>query len=168
MTPWEKLALWLCIGVPVALLMETWSRVLHGRVWHGPLWSLHRSHHTPQPGRFEVNDVLSVSHAPPALAAILYGCVGPEGPVRELLFGAGLGMTAFGLAYITIHDGLIHGRFPVQRLLRFRYFRRIRAAHLVHHERDAVPYGLFRGPAELRAARGKQRVAGAQLAPPAG
>lgn len=158
----SKLALWLAAGLPVALAMETWSRVLHGRVWHGPLYGIHASHHPPAGaprGRFEANDALSVTHAPIAIAAILYGCVGPFGALREALFGLGLGMTLFGLAYIVVHDGLIHGRLPVGFLMRWRFFRRVRAAHEVHHERGAEPYGLFRGPAELKALRDRRASA---------
>ena len=148
-----KVALWLAAGLPVALAMESWSRVLHRRVWHRRLWRLHASHHDTRTGRFEINDVLSVTHAPIAMAGILYGCLGPVGPVRELAFGAGLGMTLFGVAYVLVHDGLVHGRLPARFLMRWRFFRRVRAAHEVHHRHGGAPYGLFRGPAELKAAR---------------
>lgn len=148
-----KLAVWLATGIPVAMAMEAWSRVLHGRLWHRSLWPVHASHHEKRKGRFEVNDLLSATHAPLAIAGILYGCLGPTGVLREVAFGIGLGMTAFGFAYMVVHDGLVHGRLPVRFLMRWRYFRRIRAAHEVHHRHGGVPYGLFRGPAELKAAR---------------
>jgi len=150
-----KLSIWLAAGVPTAVAMEYWSRLLHGQVWHRWLWVMHASHHRPHaPGqRYEVNDLLSFTHAPIAIAAILYGCLGPVGPLREALFGFGLGMTLFGLSYIVVHDGLVHGRLPAAFLLRFRFFRRVRAAHEVHHRHGGVPYGLFRGPEELKAAR---------------
>jgi beta-carotene 3-hydroxylase len=150
-----KILLWLAAGLPTAVAMEYWSRLLHGQIWHRWLWFMHASHHTPHaPGqRYEVNDLLSFTHAPIAIAAILYGCLGPVGPARELLFGFGLGMTLFGLSYIVVHDGLVHGRLPAAWLLRFRFFRRVRAAHEVHHRHGGVPYGLFRGPEELKAAR---------------
>ena len=146
----SKLGIWLAVGVPIALGMELWSRALHRRLWHGALWSLHASHHAPRSGRVERNDALSVSHAPLAIAALLYGCMGGAGWGREVSFGAGLGMTIFGMAYVVLHDGLVHGRLPVRFLLRWRYFRRVRAAHLVHHARGGEPFGLFAGPRELR------------------
>ena len=31
-------------------------------------------------------------------------------------FGAGLGITLFGIMYMFIHDGMVHRRFPVSRL----------------------------------------------------
>lgn len=163
----SKVLVWLAVGLPVAALMEPWAAMLHGRVWHGLLWRVHGSHHRPRRGRMEANDALSILHAPIAIALILYGCQGPAGLGREAAFGAGLGMTLFGLAYILVHDGLVHGRLPVAGLTRLRFFDRVRRAHLAHHRRDhAGPYGLFLGPAELarevaarRATRAPQRSA---------
>jgi beta-carotene 3-hydroxylase len=159
----QKVLVWLLVGLPVAAMMEPWSAFVHGRVWHGPLWGWHRSHHEPRVGRFEKNDVFAVLHAPPAIAMILYGCLGAPGLLREVLFAVGLGMTAFGLSYSVVHDGLIHGRLPVAFLGRSRFFRRIVAAHEVHHVRGEEPYGLFLGPAELRrraAKRGSEARSG--------
>ena len=144
-----KLAIWIGVGAAVAGLMEPWAAFLHRKVWHGALWRIHRSHHRRRLGRFEANDVFSVLHAPPAIALILYGCLGPVGVLREVAFAVGLGMTAFGLAYVVVHDGLVHGRLKVAALAQVPSLARIRAAHLVHHRRAGAPYGLFRGPAEL-------------------
>jgi beta-carotene 3-hydroxylase len=145
-----KVAVWLAVGLPAACAMEPWAALLHGRAWHGPLWPVHRSHHAPRRGRFERNDALSATHAPVAMALVLYGCLGAPGLAREAAFGAGLGMTLFGLAYVLVHDGLVHGRLPVSWLLRFRYLRRVRGAHLVHHRTGGAPFGLFLGPWTLR------------------
>ena len=38
--------------------------------------------------------VFAVLHVPPAIALILWGCLGPPGLLREAAFGLGLGMTA--------------------------------------------------------------------------
>lgn len=162
-----KVLVWLSVGLPVACAMEPWAAFLHGRVWHGLLWRIHGSHHAPRAGRFELNDALSIFHAPIAMALILWGCVGPVGLLREAAFGAGLGMTLFGAAYVIVHDGLVHGRLPVRGLRRVRWLDRIRRAHLAHHLREHVgPYGLFLGPAELfrevaarRSVRAPQRSA---------
>lgn len=148
---WLKVVLWLIVGVPVAFAMEYWARLLHGRLWHGVLWRFHESHHVDRPGYFELNDVFAVFHALAAIPLMLYGCVGPEGWFREVLFGLSLGMTAFGASYAVVHDGLVHGRLPVGFLRRSAWIRRIEAAHKVHHRDGAAPYGLFRGPAEVKA-----------------
>lgn len=157
MPPWM---LWLPVALATAAFMELWSRLLHGRVWHRSLWRVHRSHHRRRKGSFEANDALSVLHAPLAVALILFGCVGPAGLLRELAYGVGIGMTAFGLAYLVVHDGLVHGRLPVSFLLRFPFFARVRDAHLVHHRKGREPFGLFLGPRELERAR-RSRSGGA-------
>jgi beta-carotene 3-hydroxylase len=144
-----KVLVWLAVGVPTVLFMEFWSAVLHGRVWHKALWVLHESHHAPK-GKWERNDVLSITHAPIAIALILYGCLATPGVGREVAYGIGVGMTVFGMAYIVVHDGLVHGRIPVEFLKKFRYLRNVRNAHLVHHRSGAAPYGLFSGPWVVR------------------
>ncbi len=156
-------ALWVPVALVVAVLMDLWAALLHGKVWHSWLWPLHRSHHEPRaPGqRFEANDALSVLHAPIAVALILYGCRAAEGPLRELSFGVGLGMSLFGVAYVVVHDGLVHGRLPVRFLLRSRYMRGVAKAHRVHHlpNTDGAPFGLFFGVSELaRATRARRKV----------
>lgn len=145
------------VAVAVAALMEFWAALLHGRFWHGPLWFGHRSHHAPRTGPFEFNDVFAVLHAAIAMALIIGGLEGLQGPAQRLAVAVGVGMSLFGVAYFTVHDGLIHGRLPVAFLARSAWLRRVRNAHRVHHAQDAAPYGLFLGPWELKRARARQR-----------
>ena len=102
-------------------------------------------------GRFEANDALSALHAPIAIALVLFGCAGPAGAAREIAFGAGAGMTPFGLAYLVVHDGLVHERLPVPWLARVPYLRAVARAHRVHHAGalGGPPFGLFLGPIEI-------------------
>lgn len=156
----QRALVWLPVALVTAMAMDRWAALLHRRMWHGPLWSVHRSHHAPRDGRFERNDALSVLHAPIAVAFILYGCLASPAATREGLFGVGIGMTAFGVAYVVVHDGLVHERLPVRFLLRLRYLRAVVAAHRRHHAAASAgpPYGLFFGPSELRrAARLRRR-----------
>ncbi|CAM6097518.1 unnamed protein product [Calypogeia fissa] len=57
----------------------------------------------------------------------------------------------FGIAYMFVHDGLVHRRFPVGPIAGVPYFQKVAAAHQLHHADlfDGVPYGLFLGPKEL-------------------
>lgn len=146
------------VAAIVAPLMELWARFLHGRIWHGVLLPIHESHHRDRKGRFEANDVLSVTHAPIAAALVVIGCM-MHGLAGAALRGAGIGMTLFGIAYVVVHDGLVHGRLPVQGLARFRFFRRVRGAHRVHHRTGGAPYGLFAGPSELSRAKRHDDIA---------
>lgn len=145
---------WVPVAIAVAIAMDFWAALLHRAMWHGPLWGVHRSHHGARRGRLEQNDALSVLHAPVAIAFVVFGCAGPAGPMREAVFGAGLGMTAFGAAYLIVHDGLVHARLPVRFLLRIPYLRAVAAAHRRHHAGalGGPPYGLFSGPAEVHEA----------------
>jgi beta-carotene 3-hydroxylase len=44
----------------------------------------------------------------------------------------GLGITVFGIAYMFVHDGLVHKRFPVGPIADVPYFRKVAAAHKVN------------------------------------
>ena len=139
------------VALIVAAAMEPWARFLHGRVWHHSLWRIHRSHHGRGPrvwGRFELNDALSAAHAPLAAGLVMLGC-NLHGLAAAIAIGTGAGMTAFGLAYLVVHDGFVHGRLPVRFLARLPWLQRVRVAHAVHHARGAAPYGFFLGPREL-------------------
>nr|CAB3488012.1 unnamed protein product [Digitaria exilis] len=108
------------------------------------------SHHRPREGPFELNDVFAIVNAVPAICLLAYGFFN-RGFVPGLCFGAGLGITLFGMAYMFVHDGLVHRRFPVGPIANVPYFRRVAAAHKIHHmdKFEGVPYGLFLGPKEL-------------------
>ncbi len=156
----------LVVGIGVALatvaLLEPWSRFVHGAVWHGWMWSIHRTHH-PSEGRpqqgLEANDGFSLAHAVGAIVAFVVGWSYLEGIALGVVVGVAAGFTLYGTAYFVIHDGLAHGRLPVKFLDRFRALRRIRAAHDVHHKTGGPPFGLFAGPAELKRADRRRRAA---------
>jgi beta-carotene 3-hydroxylase len=146
---WSQPLFWL-LAAAVAVLMELWAMFLHGQLWHGVLWFGHRSHHTPKAGWWEWNDAFAVGHALIAMGLIIGGLELLHGPVQLVAVAIGMGMSAFGMAYFAVHDGLIHGRLPMQFLLRWDYFRRVRNAHMAHHHKGQAPYGLFLGLQELR------------------
>lgn len=162
---WNALV-WAPTALVVALGMELWAALLHGAVWHRWLWAIHRSHHAARPkgARLETNDALSLLHVPPTIALIVGGCVAAPSIPRELAFGAGLGMSAFGLGYLVVHDGLCHGRLPVGFLLRLRVVRGVVRAHRVHHTGPlgGAPFAFFLGVRELRR---RVRARGARALP---
>lgn len=143
--------LWTLLSfVLVLVAMEPYSAWVHRVVWHGPLWSMHRSHHrerlgAPAPCGLVANDVLSASHVPFSMALIAWG-VFTDGVAASLALGAGLGMGAFGLLYLVVHDGMVHGRLPVVALARHGIFAAITSAHQRHHGTNGAPYGLFAAP----------------------
>uniref|UniRef100_A0A0E0K858 beta-carotene 3-hydroxylase n=1 Tax=Oryza punctata TaxID=4537 RepID=A0A0E0K858_ORYPU len=147
------------LSVGAAVGMEFWARWAHRALWHASLWHMHESHHRPRDGPFELNDVFAIINAVPAMSLLAYGFF-TRGLVPGLCFGAGLGITLFGMAYMFVHDGLVHRRFPVGPIANVPYFRRVAAAHQIHHmdKFEGVPYGLFLGPKELEEVGGSEEL----------
>ncbi|XP_010537151.1 PREDICTED: beta-carotene 3-hydroxylase 1, chloroplastic-like [Tarenaya hassleriana] len=147
------------LSVGAAVGMEFWARWAHRALWHASLWHMHESHHKPREGPFELNDVFAIINAVPAIGLLSYGFFN-KGLVPGLCFGAGLGITVFGMAYMFVHDGLVHKRFPVGPIANVPYFRRVAAAHQLHHtdKFKGVPYGLFLGPKEIEEVGGKEEL----------
>ncbi|PKA60431.1 Beta-carotene 3-hydroxylase, chloroplastic [Apostasia shenzhenica] len=149
----------LSLAVGASVGMEYWARWAHRALWHASLWHMHESHHRPRDSPFELNDVFAIINAVPAIALLAYGFF-HRGIFPGLCFGAGLGITLFGMAYMFVHDGLIHRRFPVGPIANVPYFRRVAAAHQIHHadKLDGVPYGLFLGDKELEEVGGADEL----------
>ena len=125
--------------------MEGVAYLTHRYLMHGPLWFLHESHHRPNPGRFEWNDLFGMFFALPSIVLIYLGTHG-----YPALLWVGLGMTAYGVAYFGFHDVIVHRRLPLRLHPKGHYLRRIIQAHLVHHKthgRDgAVSFGFLYAP----------------------
>ncbi|KAL3521563.1 hypothetical protein ACH5RR_019712 [Cinchona calisaya] len=157
--PYSEMFGTFALSVGAAVGMEFWARWAHKALWHASLWHMHESHHKPREGPFELNDVFAIINAVPAIALLSYGFF-HKGLVPGLCFGAGLGITVFGMAYMFVHDGLVHRRFPVGPIANVPYFRRVAAAHQLHHSDkfDGVPYGLFLGPQELEQVGGLEEL----------
>nr|QKN89227.1 beta carotene hydroxylase rhodoxanthin synthase [Lonicera hybrid cultivar] len=138
------------LSMGTAVGMEFWARWTHKELWHASLWHMHESHHRPGDGPFELNDVIPIINAIPAIALLSLGFLN-KGFFPDLCFGAGLGITVFGIAYILVHDGLVHRRFPVGPIAHVPYLQKVAAAHLLHHSDrfNGVPFGLLLGPKEL-------------------
>lgn len=153
------------LAIGAAVGMEFWARWAHKALWHDSLWHMHESHHRPREGPFELNDVFAIINAGPAILLLAYGFFNP-GLIPGLCFGAGLGITMFGMAYMFVHDGLVHRRFPVGPIAEVPYLQRVAAAHQLHHadKFEGVPYGLFLGPEELESVGGLEDLEALLLA----
>ena len=163
--PWAELFAQLALVAGAAVGMEYYARYAHKYLWHESLWSmplktrkewnrpiwlLHESHHLPREGAFEANDIFAIANGVPAFALCAYGFLTP-GVFGGLCFGAGLGITFFGIAYMYVHDGMVHKRFPTGPLGKLPFLRKIAAGHTIHHTEafDGVPWGLFLSTQEL-------------------
>ncbi|CAL6286366.1 unnamed protein product [Bathycoccus prasinos] len=163
--PTAELFAQLALIAGAAVGMEFYARFAHKYLWHDVWWSmpmkyrkdwnkkiwlLHESHHLPREGAFEANDIFAVANGVPAFVLCSYGFFTP-GVYGGLCFGAGLGITLFGIAYMYVHDGMVHKRFPTGPLGKLPWLRRVAAAHTIHHTEQfqGAPWGLFLGEDEL-------------------
>ncbi|KAL8126195.1 hypothetical protein AgCh_013471 [Apium graveolens] len=147
------------LSLGAAVSMELMSRWVHKTLWHASLWHMHESHHKPREGLFELNDAFAVMNAVPAIVLLAYG-VFHKGLLPGICFGSGLGFTVLGITYIFVHNGIVHKRFPVGPIANVPYFRKVAAAHRLHHMEKfkGVPYGLFLGPKEVEDVGGHEAL----------
>jgi len=120
-------------------LMELVSYAVHRFLYHKIFWKIHKSHHAPREGAFELNDVFPLFFACASIAVIMAGIA--AGP-WSLMFAVGLGVTGYGLVYFVVHDLYVHHRVKILSL-RIRLFRALKRAHATHHRTGGEPYGLL-------------------------
>jgi beta-carotene 3-hydroxylase len=125
--------------------MELCAWLTHRYIMHGPLWFIHKTHHRPRRGLFELNDIFGLVFAAIATPLIYFGHQG-----QPVLLGIGLGMVGYGIAYFLVHDVLVHRRVGHRFTPARGYLRRVHQAHHMHHavrERDgAVSFGFLMAP----------------------
>jgi beta-carotene 3-hydroxylase len=130
----------LLTAVASAIAMEPAVAAVHRRVMHGRGWAWHRSHHRRRGRGVEANDLFPVVFAAATVAAIAAGAAIER---LSVLMPVGAGVTAYGVAYMVVHDLYIHerlGRLPGAGL---RYIRWVADAHGVHHRFGRGPYGFL-------------------------
>jgi beta-carotene 3-hydroxylase len=134
----------LAIVILTVAAMELVASAVHRHVMHGWGWSWHRSHHQPASSLFERNDLYAFGFAGFGFGLFVLGARIPA------LWWVGIGTLVYGLLYLFVHDGLVHGRFPFPRSPRSTYLKRLVQAHRLHHsvrERDgAVSFGFLYAP----------------------
>ena len=128
-------------------LMEIVGWAIHKYLMHGPLWSVHKTHHQPSKSFFELNDLFSLFFGSIAVALIILG-------VKEFdyRFWMGTGISLYGMLYFFLHDVLIHRRMKWFERPKKGFLNGIFKAHQAHHrtnqKEDAVSFGLFVVPKE--------------------
>ncbi len=136
-----------------ALAMEPLAALAHRRIMHGRGWAWHRGHHGPAGPRLERNDWFPVCFAAVTILAMAIGST-VAGLAPLLWLGAGV--TAYGLAYLLVHDVCLHGRVLGRPVGRRGYLGYVRRAHRIHHVGGAEPYGFL---APITPARARARTA---------
>ncbi len=124
--------------------MEFVAWFTHKYIMHGFLWFLHRDHHKRETrGFFERNDWFFLTFATPGMLCLYTGTFHGF----DLLFWAGVGITAYGMTYFLVHDVFIHQRLRWFRNIKNPYLRAIRKAHKRHHrhlqKEDGECFGML-------------------------
>ncbi|WP_028694183.1 sterol desaturase family protein [Pseudomonas cremoricolorata] len=127
------------------LAMEGVGTLAHKYVMHGWGWWLHRSHHAPQLGVLELNDVYLLALALIAGALVALGKAG-HAPLQWV----GGGVAGYGVLYVLLHDILFHRHWPRAPRPVNRYLKRLQRAHRLHHtvkgRSASVSFGFFYAP----------------------
>jgi beta-carotene 3-hydroxylase len=150
----------LLVALAALVLMEPVTALVHRYVMHGFGMGWHRSHHEAPRTVLEANDLFPVVFAGVTIVLLAIGVYVAGAP--GLLVPIGIGITAYGAAYLLVHDVVIHRRvafLPLPDGL----LRRWREAHNVHHLFARAPYGFLAPvvPGDLRrraAAHGADRT----------
>jgi beta-carotene 3-hydroxylase len=116
--------------------MECFAWFMHKYIMHGIGWFLHKSHHEPRRGRFELNDAYALIFAAPAIYLMWL-----DSPGYGWVFWAGTGISAYGFAYFLFHDILVHRRLSHKVKPANRYLQRIVRAHKIHHKNQGKENG---------------------------
>lgn len=136
----------LIVLVTVAV-MEGVAYSVHRWIMHGPLgWAWHKSHHDhDHEGVFEKNDLYAVVFSVFAIGLFAVGS-----RWWPPLWWIATGMSAYGIIYFVVHDGLVHQRWPFRAVPRRGYLRRLYQAHRLHHavdgRNDCVSFGFVYAP----------------------
>jgi beta-carotene 3-hydroxylase len=128
----------LLLFMAVFVSMEGVSYGAHRWLMHGPGMGWHRSHHAPSEGGWERNDLFPACFSALGFALFLTAAVSRA----SWLYWLGAGVTAYGAAYLFVHEVYIHRRVG-RRLPDLAYLRWLRAAHRDHHTSGAEPYGML-------------------------
>ena len=138
------------VALAAFLVMEPVAYLAHRAVMHGhrraAAW--HVPHH-------QVRDVTQGADTndlyPVVMAGLTIAVMAVGASLWSPLLWFGAGVTAYGAAYLFVHDLYIHRRWA-----RFRWtwgpLERVREAHRIHHLFGGEPYGFLFPvvPAELR------------------
>ncbi len=145
------------VFILTVLFMEGFAYVAHRWLMHGPGWFLHKSHHQPRTGTFELNDLYAVIFAVPSISLFWYGIGLGHGALYAWMGG---GIAAYGAIYFGFHDVIVHKRIGHRYLPKSTYMKRIMQAHRLHHvvetKDGTVSFGFLWAP--------KPEVLKAQLA----
>ena len=104
------------------LFMEIVAIFSHKYIMHGPGWFLHKSHHSKNKGKFELNDMYFILFSLPSITSIISGVL----LSNIYLISLGIGILCYGIIYILLHDILVHDRLGIKIKSKLPYFQKIK------------------------------------------
>lgn len=129
------------LGTFVSMEGITW--LTHKYVMHGFLWYLHKDHHQPNGSIFEKNDWFFVIFAVPSWLCIMLGLQYKFYWVAAI----GFGILLYGIAYVLVHEIIIHQRIKWFSRSNNLYVKALRWAHKMHHKHlekeDGESFGML-------------------------
>jgi beta-carotene 3-hydroxylase len=125
--------------------MEVVTYLVHRYVMHGVLHHWHVSHHRNAAATFadkspEPNDAFPAIFSLVVVAALW---VGFNVAGYAWLLPLFLGVSAYGVAYTLVHDGIIHGRIRWMKRIDTRWSNALARSHRDHHRTNGEPYGML-------------------------
>ena len=114
--------------------MEAVAWLLHRYVMHGLMWDVHKDHHIPHNKSFQRNDFFALIFGIPSWLLMMFGILGG----CDFRLYMGIGITLYGIAYVMVHDGLIHKRFKIFNNTKNRYLVGLLKGHSAHHSHDGT------------------------------
>ncbi len=161
----------LFIFVLTVVFMEGFAYVAHRWLMHGPGWFLHKSHHEPRHGMFELNDLYAAIFAIPSISLFWCGIGLGHGALYAWIGG---GIAAYGAIYFGFHDVIVHRRVNIRYIPESAYMKRIIQAHRLHHvvetKHGTVSFGFLWAPKpeDLKAELARRGKAGVRAPAPRG
>jgi beta-carotene 3-hydroxylase len=148
----------LLLGVAGFVAMEGVSYATHRWVMHGVGMIWHRSHHARSEGGWEANDRFPLLFSVIGFATFVLAIGTPW------LRPVAIGITAYGAAYLFVHEVYIHERLR-WRVPKNAYMEHLRDAHALHHRFGGEPYGMLLPvvPRSLRERAAGERPSGGRV-----
>lgn len=123
--------------------MEFVAWAAHKYVMHSIGWALHRDHHQPTGHTFQRNDLFALIFAIPSWLFMMFGIMAG----CDWRLYVGIGILLYGIAYVTVHEVIIHNRWNIRRKIRHPYLQGLARAHFAHHrhreKEDGECFGML-------------------------
>lgn len=123
--------------------MEFVAWFAHKYVMHTFGWAIHRDHHQPHSGPFQRNDLFALIFAIPSWLFMQTGIMGG----CDWRLYVGIGILFYGIAYVFVHEVVIHNRWNTRKKIRHWYLKGLARAHFAHHrhlgKEDGECFGML-------------------------